>query len=84
MQKINIGNIYKYLQPGKIKRIYKILALFEKSGGFKKSWRFYENQADLINRPGLLDAACPPRTIASAPTAARLPTLPASVLTNSR
>jgi hypothetical protein len=37
------------LQPGKIKQIYKILALFEKSGGFEKSWRFSENQTDLRN-----------------------------------
>jgi hypothetical protein len=37
------------LQPGKIKQIYKILALFEKSGGFVKYWRFYKNQADLRN-----------------------------------
>jgi hypothetical protein len=37
------------LQPGKIKRIYKILALLEKSGGFEKYWRFSENQADLKN-----------------------------------
>jgi hypothetical protein len=37
------------LQPGKIKRIYKILALFEKSGGFEKYWRFSEIQADLRN-----------------------------------
>jgi hypothetical protein len=33
----------------KIRRIYKILALFRKSGGFEKSWRFYKNQADLQN-----------------------------------
>jgi hypothetical protein len=45
----NTENIYKYLQPGKIKRIYKILALFEKLGGFEKCWRFSENQADLKN-----------------------------------
>ncbi len=31
----------------KIRRIYKILALFQKSGGFTKSWRFSKNQADL-------------------------------------
>jgi hypothetical protein len=37
------------LQLEKIKRIYKILALFEKSGGFEKYWRFPENQADLRN-----------------------------------
>jgi hypothetical protein len=49
MQKINTENIYKYLQPGKIRRIYKILALFKKSGGFEKSWSFYKNQADLRN-----------------------------------
>jgi hypothetical protein len=49
MQKIITENIYKYLHPGKIKRIYKILALFEKSGGFEKYWRFSENQADLKN-----------------------------------
>jgi hypothetical protein len=47
MQKINTENIYKYLQPGKIKRIYKILALFRKSGVFEKYWRFSKNQADL-------------------------------------
>jgi hypothetical protein len=33
----------------KIRRIYKILTLFRKSGGFEKSWRFYKNQADLRN-----------------------------------
>ncbi len=33
----------------KIRRIYKILALFQKSGGFTKSWRFSKNQADLQN-----------------------------------
>jgi hypothetical protein len=49
MQKINTENIHKYLQPGKIKRIHKILALFKKSGGFEKYWRFYKNQADLKN-----------------------------------
>jgi hypothetical protein len=49
MQKTITENTYKYLQPGKIKRIYKILAFFEKSGGLEKSWRFYENQADLRN-----------------------------------
>jgi hypothetical protein len=37
------------LQPGKSKRIYKILALSEKLGGFEKYWRFSENQADLRN-----------------------------------
>jgi hypothetical protein len=37
------------LQPGKIKQIHKILALFKKSGGFEKYWRFSENQADLRN-----------------------------------
>ncbi len=36
MQKINTENIYKYLQPEK-----------KNSGGFKKSLRFYKNQADL-------------------------------------
>jgi hypothetical protein len=49
MHKINTENIYKYLQPGKIKRIYKIFALFRKLGGFEKYWRFPENQADLQN-----------------------------------
>jgi hypothetical protein len=49
MQKINTENINKYLQPEKIKRIYKILTLIKKSGGFEKSWRFYKNQADLRN-----------------------------------
>jgi hypothetical protein len=33
----------------KIRRIYKILALFEKSGGFEKYWHFSKNQADLQN-----------------------------------
>jgi hypothetical protein len=33
----------------KIRRIYRILALFKKSGGFEKSWRSTENQADLQN-----------------------------------
>jgi hypothetical protein len=33
----------------KIRQIYRILALFRKSGGFEKSWRFYKNQADLRN-----------------------------------
>jgi hypothetical protein len=33
----------------KIRRIYKILVLFQKSGGFTKSWRFSKNQADLQN-----------------------------------
>ncbi len=37
------------MQPEKIKRNYKILALFKKSGGFEKYWRFSENQADLEN-----------------------------------
>jgi hypothetical protein len=46
---INIENIYKYLQPEKIKRIYQSLALFKKSGGFEKYWRFSKNQADLKN-----------------------------------
>jgi hypothetical protein len=32
----------------KIRRIYKILALYRKSGGFTKYWRFTENQADRI------------------------------------
>jgi hypothetical protein len=49
MQKTSTENTYKYLQPEKIKRIYKILALFKKSGRFEKSWRFYKNQADLRN-----------------------------------
>jgi hypothetical protein len=60
MQKTNTENTYKYLQPGKIKQIYKILVLFEKSGlrnlgalqkpgGFEKSWRFYKNQTDFRN-----------------------------------
>jgi hypothetical protein len=49
MQKINTENTYKYLQQQKIKQIYKILALFEKSGGFEKYWRFYKEQADLEN-----------------------------------
>jgi hypothetical protein len=30
----------------KIRRIYRILALFKKSGEFTKSWRFTEKQAD--------------------------------------
>jgi hypothetical protein len=30
----------------KIRRIYRILALFKKSGRFEKSWRFTKNQAD--------------------------------------
>jgi hypothetical protein len=29
--------------------MHKILALFEKSGGFEKYWRFYKNQANLKN-----------------------------------
>ncbi len=33
----------------KIRRIYRILALFQKSGGFTKTRRFTENQADLQN-----------------------------------
>jgi hypothetical protein len=33
----------------KIRRIWKILALLQKSGGFGKYWRFYKNQADLEN-----------------------------------
>jgi hypothetical protein len=33
----------------KIRRIYKILALYRKTGGFEKSWRFTEKQADLRN-----------------------------------
>jgi hypothetical protein len=33
----------------KIRRIYRILALFKKSGGFTESWRFSKNQADLQN-----------------------------------
>jgi hypothetical protein len=50
------------LQTGKIRRIYKILALLQKSGGFTKSWRsskksggftkswhFSKSQADLKN-----------------------------------
>jgi hypothetical protein len=49
MHKIITENIYKYLQPGKIRRIWEILALFKKSGGFAKSWRFSKNQADLRN-----------------------------------
>ncbi len=28
---------------------YKLFALFKKSGGFEKYWRFYKNQADLRN-----------------------------------
>jgi hypothetical protein len=46
MHKISTENLYKYLQPGKIKQIYKNLTLFEKLGGFTKSWRFTEKQAD--------------------------------------
>jgi hypothetical protein len=34
--------IYTYLQPEKIKRIHKFFALFRKSGGFGKYWRFYK------------------------------------------
>jgi hypothetical protein len=49
MQKINTENIHNYLQQQKTKRIHKFLALFEKSGGFEKYWRFSENQADLRN-----------------------------------
>jgi hypothetical protein len=49
MQKINTENIHKYLQQQKIQQIHKILALFEKSGGFGKYWRFSEKQADLKN-----------------------------------
>jgi hypothetical protein len=30
----------------KIRWIYKILALYRKTGGFTKSWRFTEKQAD--------------------------------------
>jgi hypothetical protein len=37
------------LQQQKIKRIHKILALSEKSGGFEKYWRFSEKLADLKN-----------------------------------
>jgi hypothetical protein len=33
----------------KIRRIWKILALLQKSGGFGKQWRFPEKQADLQN-----------------------------------
>jgi hypothetical protein len=33
----------------KIRRIYKILALFQKSGGFTRSWRFSKYQEDLQN-----------------------------------
>jgi hypothetical protein len=33
----------------KIRRIKKILTLFKNSGGFEKSWRSTENQADLQN-----------------------------------
>jgi hypothetical protein len=33
----------------KIRRIWKILALLQKSGGFGKYWRFSEKQADLQN-----------------------------------
>jgi hypothetical protein len=33
----------------KIRRIYKIFALLQKSGGFKNSWRFTEKQVDLRN-----------------------------------
>jgi hypothetical protein len=32
--------------PQKIRRIYKILALYRKSGGFKKYWRLAEKQTD--------------------------------------
>ncbi len=41
--------MHKYLQPEKIKRIHKILALFRKSGGFENYWCFSKNQADLEN-----------------------------------
>jgi hypothetical protein len=30
------------LQPEKIKRIHKFFALFRKSGGFGKYWRYYK------------------------------------------
>jgi hypothetical protein len=33
----------------KIRRIYRILALFKKSGGFTESLRFSKNQVDLQN-----------------------------------
>jgi hypothetical protein len=33
----------------KNRRIYKILALSLKSGGFGKYWRFHKNKADLKN-----------------------------------
>jgi hypothetical protein len=33
----------------KIRRIYRILALFKKSGGFTESLHFSKNQADLQN-----------------------------------
>jgi hypothetical protein len=33
----------------KIRRIYKILALFQKPCGFTKSWLFSKNQADFQN-----------------------------------
>jgi hypothetical protein len=49
MHKINTKNLQEYLQQQKIKRIHKFLALFDKSGGFGKYWRFSENQADLKN-----------------------------------
>ncbi len=48
MQKTNIENI-QIFAARKIRRIYRILALFKKFGGFEKSWRFTENQADLQN-----------------------------------
>jgi hypothetical protein len=34
----------------KIRRIYKIIALFKKSGGFPKSWHFSKNQVDFQNK----------------------------------
>jgi hypothetical protein len=36
----------------KIRRIYKILALFRKLGGFTKSWRFSKNQAGDFQNSG--------------------------------
>jgi hypothetical protein len=33
----------------KIRRIYRIFAIFQKSGGYEKFWRSTETQADLRN-----------------------------------
>jgi hypothetical protein len=39
----NVGVLQKF------RRIWKMLALLQKSGGFEKYWHFYKNQADLEN-----------------------------------